>query len=309
MQTILGAGGTIGLDLAEVLTHYTDKVRLVARNPQFVVGNEDLFRADLLNKKDLLKALENSDVAYLVAGLKYRTQVWEEQWPKIIENTIEACKQHGTKLVFFDNVYMYGRVEGKMTEETPYNPISRKGEVRAKIAQKIMESASKGEINALIARSADFYGPKAKNTFTYMMVFTKLMKGKKASWLINDDPIHSHTFTPDAAKGTALLGNTDDAYGHVWHLPTDPEPINGKQFMELASEAFGVGINYNIMKKWMLKLVGLFNSNITEIMELIYQNEYDYYFDSTKFNKRFFEPTSYRKGLKITAKELLDSNL
>jgi len=144
MQTILGAGGAIGLDLAIELKNFTEKVRLVSRNPRYVKGDEDLFKADLLNKHDVIRALEGSEVAYLVPGLQYKSVVWEEQWPRIIENAIESCNRNGTKLVFFDNVYMYGRVEGKMTEETPYNPISRKGEVRAKIARRLMEASSEG---------------------------------------------------------------------------------------------------------------------------------------------------------------------
>ena len=51
-----------------------------------------------------------------------------------MSNSIEACKRAGAKLIFFDNVYMYGKAGGPMTEETPFNPCSKKGEIRAKIA-------------------------------------------------------------------------------------------------------------------------------------------------------------------------------
>lgn len=305
MQTILGAGGAIGLDLAVELTKFTDTVRLVGRNPKHVVGNEQLFKADLTNRSQVDEAINGSDVAYLVAGLKYKTDVWKSQWPVIMENVINACVRNNTKLVFFDNVYMYGRVNGKMTEDTTINPCSIKGEIRARLADMFLSAAESGSLKGLIARSADFYGPKATNTATYMMVFDKFKSGKKASWIINDNVIHSATFTPDAAKGTAILGNTDDAYNQVWHLPTDPAPITGKKFIELAAEAFGVEPRYNVVKLWMMKLVGLFNSDVSEIIEMLYQQEIDYYFDSSKFNSRFFEPTKYKEGLQICAKEML----
>jgi nucleoside-diphosphate-sugar epimerase len=222
-----------------------------------------------------------------------------------MNNVIEACIRNKCKLVFFDNVYMYGKVDGAMTEDSPVNPISKKGEVRAHIAEMLMSTADSGEIDALIVRSADFYGPKAFNSASYMMVLDKLKNRKKASWIINDKVIHSATFTPDAAKGTALLGNTADTYNQIWHLPTDPEPITGKQFVELAAEAFGVEARYNVLSMWMMKMVGLFNSDVKEILEMMYQQEFDYYFDSSKFNNRFFQPTNYRAGLKICANEML----
>src|SRR5690606_20375555 len=134
MQTILGANGVIGNELSKLLPQYTDKLRQVSRNPKLVNATDETFVADLLDPKAVSDAVKGSEVAYLVAGLKYDATVWAEQWPKVMRNTIDACKRHGTKLVFFDNVYAYGKVEGMMTEDTPYNPCSKKGEVRAKIA-------------------------------------------------------------------------------------------------------------------------------------------------------------------------------
>ncbi len=88
-------------------------------------------KADLLNYDETEKAVAGSKIVYLMAGLKYDARVWRQQWPVIMRNTIDACKKHQAKLVFFDNVYAYGLVKGPMTEETPYNPVSKKGEVRA----------------------------------------------------------------------------------------------------------------------------------------------------------------------------------
>jgi hypothetical protein len=75
-----------------------------------------------------------SSVAYLVAGLKYDHQVWAGAVAARDAQCHRRPANGTAPLVFFDNVYAYGRVEGVMTEETPYNPCSRKGEVRARIA-------------------------------------------------------------------------------------------------------------------------------------------------------------------------------
>src|SRR5947208_5650724 len=122
IQTILGANGVIARELSRHLPAYTDRIRQVSRTPGRMHPTDDLVSADLLDAKATADAVAGSSVAYLVAGLKYDARLWQEQWPTVMRNAIEACKRHGSALVFFDNVYAYGRVDGVMTEDTPYNP-------------------------------------------------------------------------------------------------------------------------------------------------------------------------------------------
>ncbi|MEN8191838.1 MAG: NAD-dependent epimerase/dehydratase family protein, partial [Bacteroidota bacterium] len=234
MQTILGAGGAIGAEVAKALTEYTDKIRLVSRNPQKVNTSDELFKADLTNYEETLKAVEGSDVVYLTAGLPYKLKVWQEQWPVVMQNTINACKQHNVKLVFFDNIYMYDQnYLNPSTEQSPINPSSEKGKVRKQISEMMLREVERGELIGLIARCADYYGPNIKNTSMLTeTVFQNLNNRKKANWLGSDKYKHSFTFTPDAGKATALLGNTIDAYGEVWHLPTASNPFTGKEWIE-----------------------------------------------------------------------------
>jgi len=131
MQTILGAGGAIGLPLANELINYTDKVGLAGRNPKRIHSDDVLINVDLTNPLQTMDAVKGSDIVYLVAGLKYDQNIWKANWPAIMRNVIDACIKHKSKLVFFDNVYMYGKVSGPMTENTPFNPCSEKGKVRA----------------------------------------------------------------------------------------------------------------------------------------------------------------------------------
>jgi len=155
MQTILGANGTIGSVLAKELVKYTNKIRLVSRNPHRVNESDELFPADLSNPAKVDQAVEGSDVVYLVVGLDYKLEVWEEKWPRLMKATISACIKHNARLVFFDNVYMYDiNAIPHMTEESPVNPPSKKGAVRKQLAQMVMDEVKGGRLMALIARSA-----------------------------------------------------------------------------------------------------------------------------------------------------------
>ncbi len=305
MQTILGSGGVIGNDLAKSLMIYTDQIRLVSRNPKAINHNDALFPADLLDPKAVQAALKGSSIAYLTAGLPYSSKIWQEKWPLLMRNVIDACKENDCKLVFFSNVYALGKVEGWMSEESPMNPCSKKGEVRAKIEQMLLDEIQNGNIQAMIARAADFYGPGAALGFVDYMVFQNLAKGKTPQILVNANTKHSYTFTPDAARATAALGNTMDAYNQIWNLPTDPNALSGKDFAELVAQAFGAKFKYTVVPKWMTRILGLFIPEMGEAVEMLYQNQYDYLFDSSKYVRHFkHAATTYREGIQETVAHL-----
>jgi nucleoside-diphosphate-sugar epimerase len=303
MQTILGATGVIGKELAKALPSYTEKIRLVSRNPKPVNAGDELVAADLLSAEQTDKAVKGSEVVYLTAGLQYDIKIWQQQWPVLMQNVLDACKKHNAKLVFFDNVYALGRVNGWMTEESPVKPVSKKGEVRAKIADMLLDEVAKGQLQGIIARAADFYGPDTPLSFINVMVAENFAKGKKAQWMISDRFRHSFTYTPDAGAATALLGNTESAYNQVWHLPADKNALTGKEIIELYAASFGVAPKYTVLSRMMLQLVGLFVPAIRESMEMLYQNDADYLFDSSKFDAAFnFPTTSYANGVAETAR-------
>lgn len=306
MQTILGAGGAIGNELAKHLNNYTTRIRLVSRNPEKRNETVELFAANLLDIDKVAEAVKGSEVVYLLAGLEYKLKIWQQQWPVIMKNVIAACMQYKSKLVFFDNIYMYdaGHLHN-MTEETPVNPVSKKGMVRAQIAQMILDQVRSGGLTAMIVRSADFYGPGVKNSMLMETVLKNMVKGKKAYWLGDPASIHTYTYVPDAAKATALLGNTTSAFNQVWHLPTDQQKLKGKEIMELFAKELNIKTRYSRIPKSMIRMMGFFNPLMKELYEMMYQFEKDYFFNSTKFNQHFpdFITTTYQEGIKATVKK------
>ncbi|WP_118972737.1 NAD-dependent epimerase/dehydratase family protein [Taibaiella koreensis] len=301
MQTILGSGGAIGEPLAKELKAYNGQVRLVARHPRQVNGDDELFSADLTHGAQVDKAVAGSEVVYLTVGLEYNIKVWRRDWPQIMSHVINACLKHGARLVFLDNVYMYAPdAVPHMTEAATIAPSSRKGKVRAALQDMILTAVKERGLQALIARSADFYGPNVKNSPLAFTVLDKFRKGQKAFWEADAGKVHSFTFTPDAARATAQLGNTPDAFGEVWHLPTSAEKLTGKDFIEKIAAAMKVQPRYYILSKWMMSLAGLFMPLVRELREMAYQYDRDYFFDSSKFEKRFsFKSVSYTEGIRI----------
>jgi len=309
-QTILGAGGAIGIELAKALKTYTTDIRLVSRNPKKINLDDELFPADLTIREDVFKAIEGSEIVYVTVGFAYNIKVWQKLWPPFIKNVIDACIQHNAKMVFFDNIYAIGGDNVKhITEESPISPSSKKGEVRAEVDKLILDAIENRKLNAIIARSADFFSEVKDTSMSMNLIYDNIIKGKKAQWLCDARKVHNMSYTRDLAKGTAILGNTQDAYNQIWNLPTDSEKITGEGWVNLFAKEMDASNKYQTLPNWLLKILGLFIPIMKELPEMNYQYDRDYFFDSSKFNKRFnYTPTPNAIAVKQTVEQLTKKN-
>lgn len=306
MQTILGSGGAIGTPLAKELKKYTNDIRLVSRNPKKVNDSDELFPVDVTDLSQVNKAIAGSEVVYVVIGFEYKLSVWKKMWPAFMKEVIKACQQYNTKLVFFDNVYLYAKSAiPHMTEDSLIQPPSKKGGIRQELHEMIFAEVQKNKLQALVARSADFYGPDNKSSALTLMVADNLVKGKKAQAFGDIQKIHTYTYTPDAAAATALLGNTIDAYNQVWHVPTTKEKLTNLQWIQLIADELKVNAKIQTVPAWMLHILGIFIPIMKEFPEMLYQYEQDYIFDSSKFENRFgVKATLPEEGIKALVKSL-----
>jgi nucleoside-diphosphate-sugar epimerase len=304
IQTILGSGGAIGRPLALALATHTDRIRLVSRSAQAIAHNEEFFQADLTDAEAVHRAVAGSDVVYLTVGYPYSARVWAEQWPVTMRAVLAACEAHKAKLVFFDNVYLYDRdYIWNMTETTPIRPTSRKGAIRTEVAGLLTQAVADGKVEALIARSADFYGPQCPNSMLVQTVIHNLRAGKAASWVGQLDCAHSFTYSLDAARAMADLGNSPDAYGQTWHVPTQNEPITGRDWASRIAAEMGVKAQVSALPEWAAGLLGIFVPILREVKEMAYQFDRPYHFDSAKFTKRFgWAATSVQEAIRETVK-------
>ena len=300
MQTILGANGQIAEELTrELYRNFTKDIRLVSRNPKKIHDSDQLFPANLMDPLATENAVEGSDIAYLTVGLPMDSKLWEDQFPTMMQNVIEACKKHSAKLVFFDNTYMYAKTSAVQTEESPFEAIGRKSTVRSKIAKMLLTEMEKGSIEAVICRAPEFYGPRKTQSITNTMVFENIQQNKKLKVPLTDNTRRTLIWTPDASRAMALIGNTPVAFNQTWHLPCDDARLTYKEMIELASKIYQQELSYSIVKMWQFKLGILFNKKLKELQELLPRYKYDNIFSSEKFKNRFpdFELTTYEKGI------------
>ena len=308
MQTILGANGQIGEELArELKRNYTSDIRIVSRNAQKVNDTDEVFSADLSIREKAIEAVKGSEIAYFTLGLPISSDLWEEQFPLILQNVIDACKINGTKLVFFDNTYMYPQDGRVLTENTVFDPVGRKGRVRRKMTEMVLREIESGELEAVICRAPEFYGPGKTQSITNTLVFNNIKEGKKLKVPLSTSKKRSLIWTPDASRATALIGNTPDAFGQTWHLPVDKSHPTYKEFIRIASGIYRKDLNYSAIPNFVFKIGALFNQKVKELLELLPRYEHDNIFDDSKFRNRFpeFQVTTYKQGISQIKSEQL----
>lgn len=306
MQTILGSGGQIARELAlELRNTYTDQIRLSSRNPKSITPSDELVPANLMNLEQTMAAVQGSEIVYFTAGLPADTELWERQFPTMLENAITATRSVGAKFVYFDNTYMYPQDARVQDEDTEFAPVGRKGQVRAHMAQMVLDEMHRAQIPVLIGRAPEFYGSGQTQSFTNALVIDRIARGKKPLVPVADKYLRSLIWTPDASRALAQLANTPDAYGQTWHLPIDPSRLTYRQFTELANETFGQKSSPLVLPQWLLRTAGQISPKIGEIKELLPRYAADNIFDSSKFIQRFpeFHVTNYRSGLQKIKEE------
>ena len=313
-QVILGSGGAIGRALAPALAAYAATVRCVSRSPHGLPTGDSTTAyvhhpADLLAPAAVAEAVRGASVAYLTAGLAYDTAVWRRDWPRLVDNVVAACAKTGARLVFFDNVYAYAASSYRhMTESAPLDPPSAKGAVRAAVLERLWRAHAAAEVEVCVARAADFYGPGIANSLLLELVIKRLAAGKAAQWLRGNgagaplpspDVPHSFTYTPDAGRHLALLGNDDRAYGESWHLPTAPAPWTPREWVARAADLLGVPAKLQVLPRWLWRGLALVNADLRELYDVRQQVAGPYVFDSGKFEGVFGAgATPYAEGLR-----------
>lgn len=217
-----------------------------------------------------------------------------------MEGVIDAAANTGAKVVFGDNLYMYGPVEGPLTEDFPYKATGAKGKTREALTNQLIDAHKSGKIQATIGRSSDFFGPGVLLSHIGERVVPNVLKGKRADFLGNLDIPHTYTFIGDFAKGLITLSEHEEAFGEIWHIPS-AETLTTRQFLELMFEEAGNEPKIGTPPGLILKILGIVNSGIRELKEVRYQIVEPWVVDHSKFSKAFGDTsTPHREAIKQT---------
>lgn len=297
MQAVLGSTGGAGRAILRQLGNKEEEPIGISRSG----WSGDHFQgraADIMDYSLLVESLRGADVVYNCVNFRY--DQWFKYLPKATENVIKACAEVGTNLVVVDNLYMYDPSHmDNLSENTPVAPKTRKGKLRAQIADKYIQAHKEGGVEVLILRGSDFYGPGIQNAVVSAEVIDQLAQGKKPYLLGNPNALHSFTFIDDMANAAVNLAERENAYGEVWHAPNAPA-VTQEEFLGMFATELGTELGYQKAKPWMLRIAGIFNPVIREVREMVYQFENDFVVNDDKIRSLGFEPTPLEEGVRRT---------
>ncbi len=300
LHVVLGATGGIGSALVEELVGRGHRVRAVSRSGKAWKGAEG-FEADVSTSAGAKSASSGAVVVYHAAQPAYTK--WTEEFPTMTDAIVEGASSAGAKLVFADNLYMYGPGSPQpMTEETPQRAQGKKGRVRILMAERLLEAHHAGRVRVAIGRASDYYGPGGTGTVAGDTVFGAALAGKTVRWPGSLDTSHQFNYLPDLAKALITLGEREEADGAVWHLPA-AQPITGRHFLDLVSSEIGTPVKASATPKVVIRTIGLFSPFIRELVETMYQFEQPFYADASKYERIFgpFGPTPHEEAIRYTA--------
>lgn len=305
---VLGASGAVGSAVVNELLKA--KRRVIALERNHGVSGVETISADLYDRVATLEAIRQASYVYLCVGLPYKTDVWQRQWPIIVRNVLEACETSKAKLIFFDNVDMYGPppLPVPFDELTGQCPVGQKAKVRKQLAHMVLQAHEDGRVKALIARSANFFGPGMLNSPIYTGFIENMIHEKRPIFLGATTVPHTYAYTQDNARAMIRLALDDTTYGEVWHLPVS-QPITAQELAGFVNQALGSEYRLVGIPKFARKILGKSIPIVGEVEEMMHHFDNPYIMSWDKFHRKYpdFTTTNLSEAIHDTVISLKNS--
>ncbi|MEY4783193.1 MAG: hypothetical protein RIR41_1128 [Pseudomonadota bacterium] len=288
LVTVFGYGPT-GAATVEALRARGTPVRLVQRKrPASLPAGVEFTACDVLKPEDVKRAMSGASQVVVAIGFEYLTPVWRAAWPKAMTALIAAAEAANTRVVFIDNMYMYGPQDVALHEDLPLADYGRKPAVRSAVTRMWQQAAREGRVRWAALRAPDFYGPGVRNSHMGDSGLAPVARGKAAQVLMTPDMPHAFAYVPDIARAVVtLLDAPDDAFNQTWHVPC-AKAKSPREMLQIGADAAGVKLKMMVMPSPMLRLLGLFAPMMRELIEMRFTWNRPYHVDATKFARRFW---------------------
>jgi nucleoside-diphosphate-sugar epimerase len=300
-HVVLGTGA-IGRAVAEELVRRGETVRMVNRSGKMdeVPAEVEVVASDLYDQAKVREVTRGAKVVYQASQPHYYE--WPERFPALQKSIIDGLTGSDVKLIFVENLYMYGDTNGApMTEDTPYNAHTRKGRVRGEISKAAFDSHREGRVRVTSARGGNFFGPWGTDSSMGARAFYPLLRGKPAQLIGRTDIPHTHTYVKDFGIALVILGKREEADGQVWHVPNDRPLMSQSELVRMFAEEAGVEPRMSSMGKTMMAIGGLFIPEAKETVEMMYEFDRPFIVDSSRFEKTFgMKATPMKEAIRET---------
>jgi len=300
---LFGAAGAIGQSIASAISAQGLPYRVVGRNEASL---RKAFGADPLaeivswnpdSPASVEAAAQGIDTLIYLVGVNY-TQF--ELHPELMRKTLDGAISAGVKQVLLiGTVYPYGLPQtSPLREDHPRNPHTFKGRMRKAQEDLLMQADSTGRIRAAVLRLPDFYGPGVEASFLHGAI-KAAAQGGTADMIGPLDRPHEFVFVPDVGPVVARLISTPAAFGRIWHL-AGAGVTSQQALVEEMERQTGRKLKKRVAGKTMLRIIGLFNPMMRELVEMHYLQTQPVIMDDSALQQLIgpITKTSYADGIR-----------
>jgi len=299
--------GPVGQAVAEAVIRQGRSVSIAQRTPPARPLAGAAFKpCDVLDAEAVRNAVAGASQIVMTVGFPYLGRVWKTAWPRAMTNLVEACAAQRVRMVFADNLYMYGPQAAPLREDMALTDYGVKPAARAEVTRIWKTACDAGRVRVAALRAPDFYGPGVSLSHIGNVAFGALARGKAASLLIPPDTPHAFAYVPDIARAIAtLLDASDDAFGQAWHVPCAPLRTP-RQILAVGAAAIGRKLRIRSLPLWLLPAAGFVSPFLREVAEMRFTFDRPYDVDSRKFGSRFWnDATPFEVGSPAAARSFL----
>lgn len=296
--------GPVGAATVEILRARGQQVCVAQRKRPASLPSDVPFTAcDVTDRASLARAAKGAAQIVLAIGLPYSGPVWRDTWPRIIENVVETAAATQARVVFVDNLYMYGPQTEPLREDMPLSDHPLKPAARSAATRIWQKASAAGRVRFAAVRGPDFYGPGVTLSVLGDTGIAALARGKAAMWIHDADIPHDIAYVPDYARAVvSLLDAPDDAFGQAWHVPCAPIR-RPRELLGLAAQSLGVPLRVRNLPFWALRALSVFTPELGEFAEMRFSWDRPYRVDAAKFKARFWsDPTPFEIGVPLAAR-------
>jgi len=298
-QHLVFGTGPLGLSVMRALVQAGKRVKVINRSGRAAVPQGvEIVKGDAYNRAEIAELCKGAAVVYQCAQPAYNE--WVEKFLPLQASILEGAARAGAKLIVGENQYMYGEVNGPISEDCPYDAQTRKGRVRAEMSRALLDAHRAGKVRVAIARASDFYGPNVMGSLTGARMFYAAVAGKTVQTVGNVDLPHTLTYIDDFGKALATLGQRDEALGQAWHVP-NAQTLTQRQFINMVFEEAGHPAKIQAMGRTMVGLLSVVIPDLRAIREMMYEFDKPYVVNQSKYVRAFGNhATPHREAIRST---------
>lgn len=299
-DTILMIGyGPVGRATVSLLRDQSRAVRVAQRSrPADLPADVAFMPCDVLDAASVTTAVAGARQVAVAIGFEYTGAVWESVWPIAMRNLLDACAAAGARMIFLDNLYMYGPQHRPLVETMALSDAGRKPAARSRITR-MWEAERRVKVAAL--RAADFYGPGVLLSHIGETGLAAIAAGKPATFVFDPDQLHDFAYVPDIGRAmVTLIDADDDAYGQAWHMPCAPT-LTTRQLLAIGAAGAGAPLRLRTIPRPVLAILAPFVPFLRELREMRFQWDRPFRVDASKWNARFWsDVTPFETGVAAT---------